>query len=139
MEALLHAYQSLEYRLWHIPVLLWLPHILLALMFIESALDKIAHQQTFVDEMTTEGIAYAKIGIWAAIAVELAGAVSILTGGFTLIVIGALSVYILVLSFIYFAFWKQTGHEAFLSRKEFLKNLALIGGLIALAQMGRPF
>jgi putative oxidoreductase len=137
--SLFEGYLSLEAAVLNWPIIMWLPHLLMAFMFVESALDKISHQQTFVNEMTTEGIPFAKIGIWAAIAVELAGAASILTGWFTLIVIGALSVYILVLSVIYFAFWKQTGHEAFLSRKEFLKNLALIGGLIAIAQMGRPF
>lgn len=114
--------------------LLWLPRLLIVWMFVESAFDKARRFTYFTAEARHHNIPYPSAAIGLALAVEIAGSISLLTGQFTLVALVGLSLYVLVLNFVYFAFWDFTGETAITDRKDFLKNLAVAGGLLALVQ-----
>ena len=108
-----------------------LARFLLALMFVESAIDKLLHWDKYRAEIVTRGMPLATLCLSAAALVETVGAVSLLSGRAMEICILALIAYVLGVSFIYFDFWRHAGDEASMLRKEFIKNLAVAGGLLA--------
>jgi len=112
-----------------------LARVLLALMFAESAIDKFLHWDKYRVEIVTRGIPLATLCLSAAALVETAGTVSLLSGRAMEICILALIAYVLGVSFIYFNFWRHVGDEASMLRKEFIKNLAVTGGLLACLMM----
>ena len=114
--------------------LLWLPRLLIVWMFLESAFDKGKRFAYFTGEARLHNVPFPAAAIGAAALIELFGSVSLLTGHFVLLGLVTLSLYVLVLNFVYFAFWKFKGETAIADRKEFLKNLAVAGGLLAFAQ-----
>jgi putative oxidoreductase len=116
------------------PAVLWLPRLLMVWMFIESAIDKYRRFNAFSEEARQRNIPLPRIAIGAALLIEVVGSVSLLTGLLVVVAMVALSLYVLVLNFVYFDFWDFKGETANADRKEFLKNLAVAGGLIALSQ-----
>lgn len=116
------------------PALLWLPRLLIVWMFVESAFDKARRFSYFTTEARHHNIPFPPAAIGLALAIEIVGSISLLTGQFALVALVGLSLYVLVLNFVYFAFWDFTGETAIIDRKDFLKNLAVAGGLLALAQ-----
>jgi putative oxidoreductase len=116
------------------PVLLWLPRLLIVWMFVESAIDKMRRFAYFTGQARQHNVPFPAIAIGCALVVEIAGSIALLTGQFPLIGLVSLSLYVLVVNFIYFAFWDFKGETAIDDRKGFLKNLAVAGGLLALAQ-----
>jgi len=116
------------------PALLWLPRLLLVCMFVESAIDKGRRFSHFTAEARQHNVPFPATAIGVALLIEIVGSVSLLTGRFVLVGLVSLSLYVLVLNFIYFAFWDFKGETAIMDRKDFLKNLAVAGGLLALTQ-----
>ena len=48
-----------------------------------------------------------------------------------LTLLSLLIAYVVIVNFIYFDFWRHEGDEAIMLRKEFLRNLSVVGGLVA--------
>lgn len=71
----------------------------------------------------------------SAIIVEALGAIALLTGLAWIFIpaVNALMIYTFVVNFVYFDFWNAEGMDAVMGRKNFLKNLAVIGGLVCLS------
>lgn len=116
------------------PALLWVPRLLIIWMFAESAVDKGRRFAYFTAEARQHNVPFPAAAIAVALLIEIMGSISLLTGRFALIGLVALSLYVLVINFVYFAFWDFRGETAIADRKGFLKNLAVAGGLIALVQ-----
>lgn len=116
------------------PALLWLPRLLIVWMFVESAIDKTRRFAYFTAEARQHNVPFPAAAIGLALVIEIAGSLSLLTGQFAAVALVGLSLYVLVLNFVYFAFWDFTGETAITDRKDFLKNLAVAGGLLALVQ-----
>lgn len=105
--------------------------ILMAAMFIESAVDKSLHWHFYLLETTEQGIPFPALALGTAIAVEVLGSLALLTGFQLVFAAFMLAGYVFVLNFFYFDFWHVSGQEAIGLRKEFLKNLAVVAGLLA--------
>jgi putative oxidoreductase len=116
--------------------IIWLARLLLASMFIESFLDKALHWNFYLSETSAKQILFPVFSLGAAVLVEFFGSLALLTGiGIRTLTI-ALAVYILVVNFYYFDFWNQADIAATMARKDFLKNLAVIGGLLVFTAIG---
>lgn len=104
--------------------------LLMAGMFIESGIDKLIHWNGYLEEIIAKGIPFPVVGLTMAIATEVLGSAALISGIF--IGLGALILasYIFVLNFFYFDFWNFEGMEAITLRKEFLKDLGVIAGLL---------
>lgn len=109
---------------------------LMALMFIESIVDKLIHWDFYVSETATKGIPLAAIALGLAVATEIFGSIALLTGKFIRLGAFLLAGYVFVLGFFYFDFWNLEGTNAIMARKEFLKDLAVIAGLFLFVVMG---
>ena len=110
--------------------------LLMAAMFIESAVDKILHWQFYLLETTQQGIPFPALALGSAIGVEVLGSLALLTRVQLPLAALMLAGYVFVLNFFYFDFWHVSGQEAIGLRKEFLKNLAVVAGLLAFTLFG---
>ena len=118
-------------------VIMIMGRILLAVMFIESCVDKFLHWDFYVQETAAKHIPFPSIALALAAITEFAGSISLLTGMGIFYAAFALAGYIFVVNFFYFDFWNQIDTPAIMARKEFLKNLAVIGGLMFAAISNR--
>ena len=114
---------------------LWLIRLLVAAMFAESALDKILHWSTYVADATAHHIPGGSLALGAAAAVEALTTVALLTGWAYVPALLAAAGYTFVVNVFYFHFWDMPMPDAVGARKEFLKDLAVIGGLLALLRI----
>ncbi len=110
---------------------LWFVRVLMAAMFLESAVDKIWHWSNYTAEVAAHHIPLPMVALSLAACVEVAGSAALLTGFALAPALLALAAYTICINFFYFDFWNLPMPEAIMARKEFLKNLAVAGGLIA--------
>ncbi len=110
---------------------LWFVRVLMAAMFLESAVDKMLHWPQYMAEVAAHNIPLPPVALLAATLVELAGSAALLFGFALAPALLALAAYTLIVNFFYFDFWALPMPEAVMARKEFLKNLAVAGGLLA--------
>lgn len=103
---------------------------LTALMFIESFIDKLTHWSIYAAETASKGIPLPSIALGLAVATEIFGSVTLVTGYFIRLGALALAGYVFVLGFFYFDFWNMEGAAEMGARKEFLKDFAVIAGLL---------
>lgn len=109
----------------------WLAiRLLMASMFVESFLDKLLHWDGYLQETITKGIPFPAIGLGMAVAVEALGSATLISSKFIRLGAFMLAGYVFVLGFFYFNFWNLSGIDAVMARKEFLKDLAVIAGLL---------
>lgn len=113
------------------PVLLWLPRLMLAAMYVESGVDKLLHWAAYVNEVAAHGIPLAPLSLALAVSVEILGSAALLAGVWLTPALLALAVYTLIVNFFYFDFWAMVDPASLMARKEFLKNIAVAGGLLS--------
>jgi len=104
--------------------------ILLSLLFILSALSKIGGWNELVQQMTAKGIPLAPAFLAAALFIELVGGLSLLFGFYPRLGAWLLILFLVPTTLIMHNFWAYTGAEQQLQLVNFLKNLAIIGGLL---------
>ncbi len=107
----------------------WLLRLLIAAMFLESGIDKVLNRSTFLSDVTAHHVPLPAVSLTLVTLVELGGGVAVLLGLAVVPALVALGLYTLVVNFVYFEFWAQPMPGAVMARKEFLKNLAVVGGL----------
>ena len=113
---------------------LWLAvRVLMALMFIESFFDKLLHWDFYVSETAAKGLPLPAVALGLAVTTELLGCVALIAGVGLRLACVMLAGYVFVLGFVYFDFWNQEGVAAIMARKEFLKDLSVIAGLLLFA------
>lgn len=107
----------------------WPLRLLIAAMFLESGIDKVVNRSTYLADVAAHHIPLPAVSLTLVTLVELAGGIAVLFGVAVVPALVALGLYTLVVNFFYFDFWAQPMPGAVMTRKEFLKNLAVIGGL----------
>ena len=122
------------------PWLTLLGRILLCLIFILSGLGKIGDWSGTAASMTAKGMVAVPFFLTMAIVFELAGGLSVLLGFKARWGAWALALYLIPVTLIFHNFWAFAGPEQRMQMINFLKNLAIIGGLLlmALRGPGRP-
>ncbi|HUS66357.1 MAG TPA: DoxX family protein, partial [Kofleriaceae bacterium] len=108
----------------------------LASIFILSGVMKLIDTGGTVAHMEAQGIPYAHpLAILAGL-VEIAGGLSVLTGFATRLGALALFLYLIPTTLVFHDFWNLSGAERVPQMANFMKNLAIMGGLLVVAAFG---
>jgi putative oxidoreductase len=105
--------------------------ILLATLFLVAGIGKLTAVAGTVSYFAKLGLPAPQAMVWLTIAVEIGGAVLLILGWKTRQAAWLLAVFTLVASFLGHPFWEDASEM-----NQFLKNLAVVGGLIILASTG---
>ena len=114
--------------------------ILLSLIFLLSGFGKIGDWSGTASYMAAKGMVAVPFFLIMAILFELGGGLSVLLGFKARWGAVALIVFLIPATLIFHNFWAFTGAEQRMQMINFLKNLAIMGGLllVALRGAGRP-
>ena len=118
------------------PWLTLLGRILLSLIFILSGFGKIADWSGTASSMSAKGMVAVPFFLTMAILFELGGGLSVLLGFKARWGALALICFLIPATLIFHNFWAFTGAEQRMQMINFLKNLAIMGGLLLLVLRG---
>jgi len=110
--------------------------ILLSVMFLISGVFKVAAYSQIVGYAAAMHLPAPGVAIALAAAVELACGLAVLAGFKTRIVAWVLFLYLIPVTFLFHNFWAVQGAEQQTQMVNFLKNAAIMGGLLVLAVNG---
>ncbi|OFZ18501.1 MAG: hypothetical protein A2X94_00730 [Bdellovibrionales bacterium GWB1_55_8] len=110
--------------------------ILLAIIFITSGLAKIPGWSENVQYMQSRGIPAVPVFLFPAIFIEVIGGFSVLLGFKARLGAAALAIFLIPTSLIFHNFWALEGIEQQMQLVNFLKNLAIMGGLLQIIANG---
>lgn len=110
--------------------------VLMSVVFLFSGLGKVMAYSTMVGYAAAKGLPLAGAGIVLAAIVEILGGLAILTGFQTRIAAWILFLYLIPTSLVFHNFWAMQGMERMDNQAHFLKNVAIMGGLLILAANG---
>lgn len=110
--------------------------VLLALIFIITGFAKISGFDGTVGYMQAYNMPMPQVLAVLAIIIELGGGLMIAVGWKARWGAAALFIFVLVASFIFHAFWAVEPDQVMLQRIMFLKNLAIMGGMLYIIVYG---
>jgi putative oxidoreductase len=110
--------------------------ILLSLIFLISAAGKLFNFTGTAGMMSAKGFPVASLFLVGALAFELLGGLSVLTGYKARLGAAALIIFLIPTTLIFHNFWAYQGMEQQMQAAMFLKNLAIAGGLALVIAFG---
>ncbi len=110
--------------------------ILLAIIFLLSGFNKFAAWDQTAGYMASKGMPLVPFFLVCAALIELAGGLSVLLGFKARLGAAALFLYLIPTTLIFHNFWALEGMEQQVQMVMFLKNLAIMGGLLLLFAFG---
>lgn len=110
--------------------------VLLALIFIIAGFGKITGFDGTVGYMQAYNMPMTQVLAVIAIIIELAGGIMIAVGWKARWAAAALFIFVLVASFVFHAFWAVPADQAQLQNIQFMKNLAIMGGMLYIIVYG---
>jgi putative oxidoreductase len=111
--------------------------ILLSLIFVVSGFAKLTAWDQSIAHMESNGIVQAtSLFLVLAVMIELVGGLSVMTGALTRVGALVLFAYLIPVTLMFHGFWKYEGAEHTMQMINFMKNLGLMGGLLALVACG---
>lgn len=119
-----------------LPTMALIGRLLLAAIFLVSGVAKLTDTPGTVEHMTAAGIPYPETLALIAGAAEVLGAISIATGLLARAGSLGLILFMIPTTLVFHAFWKEAGEARMPQMVNFMKNLAIIGGLAVLAAQG---
>jgi putative oxidoreductase len=119
-----------------LPTTALIGRILIASIFLVSGISKLTDLPGTVTHMAKMGIPYPDTLAVVAGAAEVLGAIAILTGFLTRVASGGLILFMIPTTLIFHAFWDYEGQERLPQMVNFMKNLAITGGLAVLMAQG---
>jgi putative oxidoreductase len=105
-------------------------------MFLPSGIGKLTGFTGTVGYISSVGLPLPAVGAVLALVVEIVGSLALLAGFGTRIAALVLAAFSLVASFFFHAFWAVPADQAFVTQLLFFKNIAIVGGLLAIAANG---
>ena len=105
--------------------------ILLATLFLAAGIGKLTAVAGTASYFAKLGLPAPQVMVWLTIAVEIGGAVLLILGWKTRQAAWLLAAFTLVASFLGHPFWVDASEM-----NQFLKNLAVVGGLLFVAAVG---
>lgn len=109
---------------------------LLVSIFLNSGISKIFNWGGTAERMAAKGMPWVPLFLFAAINLEILGALSVLLGYRTRLGTLALIVFLIPTTLIFHNFWPLTGPERQMQMVMFMKNMAILGGLLFIGAMG---
>lgn len=110
--------------------------ILISCIFLVSAYAKVAEWNSSVQLMAAKGLPAPAALLAVALLIEALGGLSILTGLFARAAAWMLFLYLIPVTLIFHSFWDVGAAQQSIQLVNFLKNLAIMGGLALLAANG---
>ena len=104
--------------------------ILLAAIFIWAGLGKLGGFAGTVGYIQSAGLPAAQLLAVIAIVIELGGGLLLVLGWKARWAAAALFVFCLVAAIFFHAFWAAAPDQAYMQQVQFMKNLAMMGGLL---------
>jgi len=117
-----------------IPMLI--ARILLALMFLLAGLSKFAGLDGTAGYIASKGLPMAHLLAFGTAALEVAGAVLLIVGWKARWAALALAAFTLLASFIFHNYWALPADQQMMQELMFMKNIAVVGGLLAVFAFG---
>ena len=113
-----------------------LARLLLAALFLPAGISKISGFAGTAGYIGSVGLPLPELGAAIAIAVEVLGGIALIIGFGTRWAALALAVFTLVASFFFHAYWAMPAEQQMMQQLMFMKNIGVVGGLLALAAFG---
>ena len=110
--------------------------VLMAILFLPAGVGKIFGFAGTVAYIGSAGLPLATIAAIGAILIEVLGGIALVLGFYTRISAIALALFTLVASLVFHAFWSVPADQVFVTQLLFVKNIAVIGGLLTIAAFG---
>lgn len=110
--------------------------VALAALFLWSGYGKLAHMDGNVGYMKAYGFPAAELLIWPALAVELVAGTMLLVGWKARWAAVALALFTVPATFIFHAYWGVPADQVLNQQVHFMKNLAILGGLLTVVAHG---
>jgi putative oxidoreductase len=109
---------------------------LMAAIFLVSGIAKVNDPAGTVEHMVKAGIPAADVLVWIAAIAELAGAAALITGFLTRIGAIGLILFLIPATLFFHDFWDYSGADAVPQMANFMKNVAIGGGLAYVIAFG---
>jgi putative oxidoreductase len=110
--------------------------ILISAIFIVSGFAKLTDPAGAMGYMTAAGVPHSDLLVYVAGCAELLGGAAILLGFLTRLAALGLFVFLVITTYFFHHFWNMSGAEAKAQMVQFMKNLAVMGGLLTLFAHG---
>ena len=110
--------------------------LLFVAFFLPAGIAKLTGFSGTVGYISSVGLPLPTLGAALALAVEILGSLALLAGFGTRFAALILAAFTLVASFFFHAYWAVPADQAFVTQLLFFKNIAVVGGLLALAANG---
>ena len=118
------------------PAIALVGRILLALIFIVSGFGKVMNYAGTEAYMASAGLPMVGLLLPLTILVELGGGLLIAFGLFTRIVAIVQFLFLIPVSLVFHHFWDVPAAQAAMQQIQFMKNIAIMGGMLLLAYAG---
>ncbi len=113
-----------------------LGRVLLAALFVPAGFGKIAGFAGTVGYIGSVGLPLPQVGAVVAIVVELGVGLMLLAGFKVRLAAIVLALFTLAASFFFHNFWAMPADKVMVQQLMFMKNIGIIGGLLAFAAFG---
>ena len=113
-----------------------LGRMLLTAVFLMSGANKVVHWSQTADQMTKEGMVAVPFFLAMAVLFEVGGGLSVLLGVKARLGAFALIVFLVPVTLIFHDFWQYQGQAQMQQTIHYAKNLAIVGGLLAVLTHG---
>ncbi|MDO8274072.1 MAG: DoxX family protein [Serpentinimonas sp.] len=110
--------------------------LLLAALFLPAGINKIGGFSGTAAYIGSVGLPFPELGAVIAIAIEVLCGIALILGLGTRYAALVLAGFTLVASFFFHAYWAMPAEQQMMQQILFMKNIGLIGGLLALAALG---
>ena len=114
----------------------FLGRLLIAGLYLPAGVSKINGFAATAGYFGSLGIPLPTAALVGTIALEIVGAIAILVGFQTRLAALALAAFTVAATFLGHAFWSFPADQAFVQQLMFMKNIAIVGGLLVLAAAG---
>lgn len=113
-----------------------LGRVLLSLIFVMSGIHKITAWEATATQMESAGMVAVPLFLTGAIVFEVLGGLSVMLGIQARLGALALVVFLIPTTLIFHDFWRHEGQEQQVQMIQFVKNLAILGGVLLVASLG---
>lgn len=110
--------------------------LLMVVLFLPAGIGKLTGFAGTVGYISSVGLPLPTLAAAVALIVEIVGSLALLAGFGTRIAALVLAAFTLVASFFFHAYWGAPADQAFMQQLLFFKNIAVVGGLLAIAANG---
>ncbi|MDO8719840.1 MAG: DoxX family protein [Polaromonas sp.] len=110
--------------------------LLMVALFLPTGIGKLTGFAGTVGYIASVGLPLPTLAAAVALIVEIVGSLALLAGFGTRIAALVLAAFTLVASFFFHNYWGVPADQAFMQQLLFFKNIAVVGGLLAIAANG---